>query len=458
MEATLPENLAYIADKDAEIVLVDWCSEDGLREWVLENFWDQLELGKLRLFSLQEDRPFSIPIGKNFAHRLAKGTILFNLDADNFAHGTYEHASRLGTNEIQGCNTYNKGIYGRIAIRREGFSKLGGYDEQFHPAGAQDRDLIARAKASGMTLSNYPAKRMAIANSKFDTINSMNCGLSWQSMNDQNCRVSARNIAEGRLRANESGCTIATFFDHLGVVHRLGKNLFQEGGTHPDVNQDGVQFIAIITYGRTGSTALQFAINRQEGVVVRGENHNAFKSLFTFHQALRKGKAQGGAYARHPWFGATLWNEGNILNQTSTIAINEILRPETGTKFLGFKEIRHTPKDFKSIEELSEYLLFLTQLFPGLRILLNRRNPETTIRSGWWPATQDAKELLTTCHDWFGRLAGILEARANYPVATLVEFETWSTAPESLQAAWEFLGLPWCEEDVRQSLSIRLKH
>ena len=143
---------------------------------------------------------------------------------------------------------------------------------------------------------------------------------------------------------------------------------------------------------------------------------------------------------------------------TRDLVIDEILRPQADTCVLGFKEIRHTPWQFKSIDELTDYLIFLTELFPGLRILLNRRNPVDTSRSGWWPSNPESAKLLTTCHDWFGRLAGMLEARTGYPVATLVDYESWSADPASLREAWEFLGLHWCEADVIETLSIRLNH
>ena len=458
MEITLPANLDYISDKDAEIVLVDWCSGDGLSEWVMENFKVFLDSGKLRMFRLSKDLPFSIPVGKNFAHRLARGGILFNLDADNFAEGSFEHASLLGRHEIQGCNVYNLGIYGRIALSRESFEKLGGYDEKLLPAGGQDRDLLDRATASGLSRTNHMARRMALKNSKLDTISEIEGSRSWESMNEQNCKQSLQNIARGLVRANQEGFIPATFLDHNGFAFQLGSCLWPEEKSIQEISQKHPRFIALITYGRTGSTALQFALNRQKGVLVRGENHNAFRELFSFYQALRKGKAQGENYPRHPWFGANLWNPERVLDRMRDIAVNEILCPKIETSVIGFKEIRHTPRQFKNIKELTEYIIFLIKLFPEIKILLNRRNPHDTSRSGWWSSNPDSEKLLATCHDWFGRLAGILESLAGYPVATLVDYESWSISPASLKPAWDFLGLEWCEADVIEALSIRLKH
>ncbi|MHB1068086.1 MAG: hypothetical protein ACYC2Z_11785 [Candidatus Nanopelagicales bacterium] len=41
-----------------------------------------------------------------------------------------------------------------------------------------------------------------------------------------------------------------------------------------------LRFVTVVTYGRTGSTVIQAALNALPGVVVRGENYAAMRGLY----------------------------------------------------------------------------------------------------------------------------------------------------------------------------------
>lgn len=226
MELTLAENLAYLADKPGDLVLVDWQSPDGLREWVLETFEAELRQGKLRYYQLQTEAPFSIPVGKNFAHRLATGDVLFNLDADNFAHGSHPHASGLSASGMLACDIIQKGVYGRIAFTREGFEKVGGYDEGLLPAGEQDVDIRRRATHLGIEVTYLAPERDAILNSKEETIAFADSDRTWGSMTDWNRKRSFANLEAGHYQANTNGFTTALFEDHAGGIHELGTGIW----------------------------------------------------------------------------------------------------------------------------------------------------------------------------------------------------------------------------------------
>ncbi len=184
LEQTLRANLqAEAGNPNVEFVLLDYDSPDGLGEWVHEHFHDEIEAGRLRYARLENAPHFKMAHAKNMAHRLATGDILVNLDADNsLAPNTSQWLSRqfqkhphaIATiitrnvndevlsllrdykkrimqkffhkkpNNISGC------FSGRIAMRREDFERLRGYDESFSAWGFDDNNMALRARDAGL--------------------------------------------------------------------------------------------------------------------------------------------------------------------------------------------------------------------------------------------------------------------------------------------------------------------
>src|SRR5262249_5702265 len=81
---TIPQNVAAI-EKDgcAEMVLVNYNSQDGLEEWVRQ-FRPAIEAGTLRDLHQPSDLPFHASNAQHFAPFSATGEFVVNLDADNF--------------------------------------------------------------------------------------------------------------------------------------------------------------------------------------------------------------------------------------------------------------------------------------------------------------------------------------------------------------------------------------
>ncbi len=232
---TLPENLRYLSGRDAELVVLDWGSGDELRDWIGKNHQEEIGSGLLRYYRLTSDIPFHINIGKNFAHRLARGRVLFNLDADNFAEGTWETLKDLSLGWGVRCPGFFKGTYGRIGMSAAEFQLLGGYDESLHMAGYGDIDLLKRASAVGMKFIDLPAAREAFPNEKSDTVRFAPTGWTWAAMEQENHRRSDVNLANGVVRANLPGWTEAWVEDFHGNLYHLPRDRFNavavEAGT-----------------------------------------------------------------------------------------------------------------------------------------------------------------------------------------------------------------------------------
>jgi hypothetical protein len=213
MELTLPKNLAAIKRRDAEIILVDWHSDDGLAEWIKSNFKREISRGLLTFYRLQDDLPFGQPIGKNFAHRFATKEIVINLDADNFIGDLWRGAQSLEANEILVCEEFGRGSCGRIGLPRKALEKTNGYDEAFEPAGHHDLDLIKRAVKLGFKKCHWPCNIPPIKNTKAQTLLFSGGGghAEWQTMEKRNAARSARNISAGLFKANQKGFIRAGF-------------------------------------------------------------------------------------------------------------------------------------------------------------------------------------------------------------------------------------------------------
>ena len=149
LRETLPYNVNMLED-DCEIILLDYHSEDGLKEFVFEHYQEELENGILKYFYLTHDYKFTMSYAKNVAHKLATGEILFNLDGDNLIYeGMVDELRKLRSNEIfipRYDHREKEGSYGRLGYRRELFYSLNGYDETIVGMLADDYDLVQRSK------------------------------------------------------------------------------------------------------------------------------------------------------------------------------------------------------------------------------------------------------------------------------------------------------------------------
>jgi hypothetical protein len=225
------------------------------------------------------------------------------------------------------------------------------------------------------------------------------------------------------------------------------------------VAQD-LTFLTIITYGRTGSTALQSALNALPGVLVRGENYNALRGLAVYSRAIAASADRHHAgRPGHPWFGTAKLNPRETVADLREHVIEHILRPRAGTKWIGFKEVRYEPGHFEDYEQLLDYLLFLNTIFPGIRFIFNVRDEVQTAKSGWWPDNPEAIDVLRTTRQWLEKAhEDISRVLAGGNRSRLLRHEEWSSDPNLVLEAFAGLGLPQDDNAVRSALAAQLVH
>lgn len=218
-------------------------------------------------------------------------------------------------------------------------------------------------------------------------------------------------------------------------------------------------FVTVVTYGRTGSTAIQASLNALPGVLVRGENYAAMRGLGTYLQSIAEvADRHHAGKSTHPWYGSAQLDPSAILADIRRHVIDYLLRPAASTTWIGFKEVRYEPGHFASYDELLQHLIFLGRLFPGLRYVINVREPVDAARSGWWPENTDALEVLTTTRDWLLSATADLNTFFGPHRAACVAYEDWVADSQVLVNAFSSLGLPRDDKAVRASLLERLEH
>ena len=220
-----------------------------------------------------------------------------------------------------------------------------------------------------------------------------------------------------------------------------------------------MQYVTVVTYGRTGSTALQSALNALPGVLVRGENYGSFRGLHDYVQALAETADRHSAgRPSHPWFGSARLEATTVVESLREHVLATVLRPSRDTQWIGFKEVRYEPGHFATYDELLEYLLFLDKLLPGIRYLVNVRDADAAARSGWWPDHGDALTVLTETRNRLTRATADLGEVFGPGRAVLVDYDVWREDSDVVVDAFSSLGLPRDDVAVRSALAEHLEH
>ena len=132
LRRTLLANIAANHGFDRlEYVILDYSSSDGLADWVRTDLAAHVASGLVRFAQLQDRAHFQMAHAKNLSHRLARGGIVCNMDADNFSGcGFADYLMReFSSRSSIFVKGKGHGLGGRLAFRRDEFLALGGYDE-----------------------------------------------------------------------------------------------------------------------------------------------------------------------------------------------------------------------------------------------------------------------------------------------------------------------------------------
>jgi len=215
----------------------------------------------------------------------------------------------------------------------------------------------------------------------------------------------------------------------------------------PDQRPD-LQFVFVVTYGRSGSTLLMGLLNAIPGYLIRGENWDALHHLFEFHRTLtegsRKWRPERLRRRTHPFYGAADFPERRSLARTRDLVVDTVLRPKADTRVTGFKEIRWYRDD------VEEYAAWLREVFPGARFVVNTRNLDEVVRSGWWAKSPENAAALPHVE---ARVLALADSLGD--AAYRVHYNDYVADPLVLRGLYTWLGEPFDEAAVRAVLATR---
>ena len=221
----------------------------------------------------------------------------------------------------------------------------------------------------------------------------------------------------------------------------------------------GLRYLVVVTYGRTGSTVIQAALNALPGVRIRGENYAALRGLRQYLQSVAESASRHHAgRPDHPWYGSARLDPTAVLSDLRRHVLEHLLRPAQDTTVIGFKEVRYEPGHFSDYDDLFDYLLFLDKLMPGVSYLMNVRDPAAVARSGWWVEHPDPMSSLDLARARLVEAVEDLNRHFAQTRAVLVAYEDWSVDPQVLVRAFADLDLPKDDEAVRAAVTTRLEH
>ncbi len=218
-----------------------------------------------------------------------------------------------------------------------------------------------------------------------------------------------------------------------------------------------MKHLFVVTYGRSGSTALVNLLNAIDGYCIRGENLGLVGHLSAASKAARDAVLQHGQGERdveNPWYGIDRVDAAGFERALVTAFIENVLVPPEGARVLGFKEIRYGPQ-IMSDEAFDDTIAFMLSAFDDARIVFNMRNWRQVARSGMWAKRpmKQVRRIVETCDGRFRR------AHARNPDRTfLIDQAQYDGDPEGFSPLLEWLGETPDKERVRQVSERRLTH
>lgn len=222
-----------------------------------------------------------------------------------------------------------------------------------------------------------------------------------------------------------------------------------------------MEYVFIVTYGRSGSTLVQGMLNAMPRTLVRGENGLYVQHLFrAWHAADEIRQKRKGPPARRPsnaFFGINALTRGRFVRSAHRLVVGGLLGSEDEKDFdrIGFKEV-----DWHQItpEETEPFFAWLEEVCPGAKYVLNTREVEEVLGSGFWQR-QETDEALAAIqrvieiqdHLRATRPGRVLETR--YEVIT---GEDKAASDAALQELAEFV-LGGCDAELLDALRATLE-
>ncbi len=146
-------------------------------------------------------------------------------------------------------------------------------------------------------------------------------------------------------------------------------------------------YVFVVTYGRSGSTLLQGMLNTLPRTLVRGENGLFVRQLFqaarTAEEFREKYHGPRSRRTSSAFYGVNHLTAQRFARSANRLVTSTLLGPESASAYdrIGFKEVSwHQVEP----EETEPFFAWFDAVFPGAKYVLNTREPEHVVGSGFW--------------------------------------------------------------------------
>ena len=219
-----------------------------------------------------------------------------------------------------------------------------------------------------------------------------------------------------------------------------------------------MKHVFIVTFGRTGSTALLKALNAIDGACIRGQNGALLCSLAeaaeTLNNSHKERSGNRSLLTGNPWYGIGEADPEAFARSLARSFERDVLNPPEGTRITGFKEINYTDETLTD-RSFDAVLRFMLRYFEDPHLIFLTRDPEEASRSGWWQDRdqQVVIDVLEMTIERFHRAHA-----ANPERSFLIDHAEFDRNPAGLGPLLEWLGEALPVDVLANCLEERLLH
>ena len=231
--------------------------------------------------------------------------------------------------------------------------------------------------------------------------------------------------------------------------------------------ESDVNFLIIVTAGRTGSTILQHLLNQDPKTLIRGENNNFFYYFYRAYHALEDpnaAKFRLASNSKHPWYGFKNFKSEELKKHTRLLAIKFLLGTNSLSDYqrIGFKEIRFFPlirykpnSNEPNTSELINYLLFLSNALGNVKFIHLTRESSEIVKSGWWGINGNQQDKLQRINVFNQTIS---QAKTSLDIVPF-EYELLKSKNITrIQEIFLGLGINLTRKKITETLNIELLH
>jgi hypothetical protein len=162
-------------------------------------------------------------------------------------------------------------------------------------------------------------------------------------------------------------------------------------------NRNTTRFIFVMSYGRSGTTLLQGALNRSEFIHCAGENFGFVERLHRAEQAIQAALAESQLQPHRDkpteaFFGITsapFERHAELYRELLVELVMSSCPSDKKPSHIGFKEVR-----YPYFQHLEEHLWWLQKVFLNPTFVLVTRDLEEVLRSGFFgELSRDEREI-----------------------------------------------------------------